>query len=91
MKKPAILFAVLFLTAFILLPATSIGKYNVSKPPVADGSPLPWPPNPPGGGTLVADGSPLPWPPNPPGGGILVADGSPLPWPPNPPGGTTLV
>lgn len=97
MKKPAILFAVLFLAAFIVLPAISIGKYNVSKPLVADGSPLPWPPVPPGGGALVADGWPLP--PLPPGSisnsasssETLVADGSPLPWPPNPPGGGTLV
>jgi len=90
MKKLAILYAVFFLAAFILLPTASNGKYNVSKPLIADGSPLPWPPIPPGGGALVADGSPLPWPPNPPGG-ALVADGSPLPWPPNPPGGGILV
>jgi hypothetical protein len=91
MKKLVILFAVLSLAVFILLPANSNGKYNVSKPLVADGSPLPWPPFPPSAGTLVADGSPLPWPPFPPGGGTLVADGSPLPWPPFPPGaGTTL-
>jgi hypothetical protein len=91
MKKFVILSAVLSLAVFILLPGSSNGKYNVSKPLVADGSPLPWPPFPPGGGTLVADGSPLPWPPFPSGSGTLIADGSPLPWPPFPPGsGTTL-
>jgi hypothetical protein len=73
MKKLVILFAVLSLAVFILLPANSNGKYNVSKPFVADGSPLPWPPFPPGAGTLVADGSPLPWPPFPPGGGTTLA------------------
>jgi len=79
MKKFATLSAVLFLAAIILLPGSGSGKYNVSKPLIADGSPLPWP-IPPSGGTLVADGSPLPWP-IPPSGGTLVADGSPLPWP----------
>jgi len=70
MKNFVILSAVLFLTAIILLPTTGNGNYYVSKPLLADGSPLPWPPFPPGGGgTLVADGSPLPWPPFPPGGG----------------------
>jgi hypothetical protein len=73
MKKLVILSAVLSLAAFILLPGSTNGKYNVSKPLVADGSPLPWPPFPPGGGTLVADGSPLPWPPFPPGGGTTLA------------------
>ena len=92
MKKFVFVSAVLFLAAIILLPTISNGKYNVSKPLVTDGSPLPWPPFPPGGGTLVADGSPLPWPPFPPGGGALVADGSPLPRPPFPPhAGPTLV
>src|SRR5689334_2872384 len=92
MKKFAILFAVLFLAAFILLPASTNGKYNVSKPLVADGSPLPWPPIPPAGGSLVVDGWPLlpPFPPSP-GTNTLIADGSPLPWPPIPPGGGTLV
>jgi len=54
MKKLVILSAVLSLAVFILLPGSSNGKYNVSKPLVADGSPLLWPPFPPGGGkTLV--------------------------------------
>lgn len=48
MKKYAIPFAVLFLASFILLPGTGIGKYNVSKPAIADGTPIPpFPPNPP--------------------------------------------
>ncbi len=72
MKKLAILSFVLLLAVFILLPAASHGKYNVSKPAVADGSPLPWPPTPGGGSTLVADGSPLPWPPTPGGGSTLA-------------------
>jgi hypothetical protein len=88
MKKFAILSLVLLLAAFILLPTVSNGKYNVSKPLVADGSPLPWPPFPPGG-TLVADGTPLPWP-IPPSGRTLIADGTPLPWP-IPPSGRTVV
>ena len=90
-KKLVILFAVLFLAAFILLPGSTNGKYNVSKPLVADGWPLP-PPVPPGSGsdTLVADGWPLP-PPVPPGPGanMLVADGWPLP-PPVPHGGSNV-
>jgi len=79
MKKFVILSAVLLLAGLILLPASINGKYNVSKPVLADGTPLPWP-IPPSGGTLVADGTPLPWP-IPPSGGTLVADGTPLPWP----------
>lgn len=79
MKKLVILFAVLFLAAFILLPGGGHGKYNVSKPLVADGWPLPLPPPPPGSGsystssseTLVADGWPLP-PPIPPTGVNVV-------------------
>lgn len=78
MKKLVILSAVLFLAVFILLPANGNGKYNVSKPLVADGWPLPLPPPPPGSGsyspsspeTLVADGWPLPLPP-PPSGSYL--------------------
>jgi hypothetical protein len=70
MKKLAILSAVLFLAALILLPAIGDGKYNVSKPVVADGTPLPWP-IPPSGGTLVADGTPLPRP-IPPSGETTV-------------------
>ena len=94
MKKFVILFAVLFLAAFILLPAASNGNYNVSKPVIADGWPLPLPPPPPGSSvnTLVADGWPLPLPP-PPSGSFaayssetLVADGWPLPLPPHPSG-----
>ena len=73
MKKFVIPSVVLLLAAIILPPAIGTGNYNVSKPLVADGSPLPWPPFPPGGGTLVADGSPLPWPPFPPGGGTTLA------------------
>lgn len=70
MKKFAILFAVLFLAALILLPETGIGKYNVSKPVVADGWPLP--PLPPGTtGILTADGWPLP--PLPPGTATIVS------------------
>ena len=91
MKRLTLLFAVLFLAAFIVLPAPIDGKYNVSKPLIADGWPLP-PPVPPGpGATLVADGWPLP-PPVPPGPGAntLVADGWPLP-PPVPPGGGNVV
>lgn len=66
MKKLAILFAVLFLAAFILLPEIGTGKYYVSKPAIADGWPLP-PPIPPSTttNTLMADGWPLP-PPIPP-------------------------
>ena len=66
MKKFAVLFAVLFLAAFILLPGPGDGKYNVSKPVIADGRPLP--PLPPHSttNTLMADGWPLP--PLPPGG-----------------------
>ena len=43
MKKFVILFAVLVLAAFILMPGSGNGKYNVSKPLVADGWPLPLP------------------------------------------------
>ena len=68
MKRFAILFAVLFLAVFILLPGNSNGKYNVSKPVVADGWPLPLPPPPHQNiDTLVADGWPLPLPPPPSG------------------------
>jgi hypothetical protein len=52
MKKFAILSAVLFLAVFILLPASDNGKYNVSKPLVADGYPLP--PFPPSSNVAVA-------------------------------------
>jgi len=91
MKKLAILSIVLLLAALILLPRSRNGKYDLSKPVVADGWPLP-PPIPPGSGaTLIADGWPLP-PPIPPGSGAtLIADGWPLP-PPIPPGsGATLI
>lgn len=66
MKKFAILSAVLLLAAIILLPGSSSGKYNVSKPTVADGTPIPpFPPKP--SVILVADGTPIPpFPPNPP-------------------------
>lgn len=89
MKKLVALFSTaLFLVAVILLPTTSIGKCDVSKPLTADGWPLP--PLPPGpGGALIADGWPLP--PLPPGGGTatLTADGWPLP--PLPPGPGTVL
>ncbi|HEV2195932.1 MAG TPA: hypothetical protein VGR55_10135 [Candidatus Acidoferrum sp.] len=73
MKKLVIFPVLLLLAAFILLPALSNGKFNVSKPAIADGYPLP-PPIPPGPGnaTLVADGYPLP-PPIPPGPGSVLA------------------
>jgi hypothetical protein len=48
MRKRVILSTLLLLTGFIILPGSSIGKDNVGKPAVADGSPLPpFPPNPP--------------------------------------------
>ena len=65
MKKLSVLCALFLLAGLIVLPASTSGKYDVSKPAVADGSPLPWPPPPPNP-VLVADGSPLPWPPPPP-------------------------
>ena len=88
MKKFATLCAVFFLAALILLPAPSNGKFNVSKPAVADGYMLP--PFLPSflaiaqADTLVADGTPIPpFPPKPPT--TLVADGTPIPpFPPNP-------
>jgi hypothetical protein len=52
MKKLAILSMVL-LAAFILLPESSNGKYNVSKSVVADGTPLPWPIPPSGDSSVV--------------------------------------
>lgn len=72
MKKLVIFSVLLLLAAFILLPALSNGKFNVSKPAIADGYPLP-PPIPPGPGnaTLLADGYPLP-PPIPPGPGSTL-------------------
>jgi len=96
MKKLVILSAVLVLAAFILLPGSTNGKYNVSKPALADGSPLPWLIPFSGDSSVVADGWPLPLPPPPPstpGAGTLVADGWPLPLPPPPPGsgGTALI
>ena len=46
--RKRVLSTLLLLTAFIILPGSSIGKGNVGKPAVADGSPLPpFPPNPP--------------------------------------------
>lgn len=72
MKKLVILSAMLFLAVFILLPGSGYGKYNVSKPFVADGGPMPppFPPNPSliNSELLVADGGPMPppFPPNPP-------------------------
>lgn len=73
MKKLAILSAFLFLAAFILLPGIGTGKYNVSKPGIADGWPLP-PPTPPSTttNTLMADGWPLP-PPIPPSAGAELS------------------
>ena len=83
MKKFVILSAVFLLAAIILPSGSASGKYNVSKPTLADGNPLPpFPPKPPT--TLMADGNPLPpFPPKPPT--TLMADGNPLPpFPPNP-------
>ena len=86
MKRFLILSAVLFLALFILLPGSGSGKYNVSKPLIADGWPLPPPPPSLITNTLIADGAPLP-PPIPPGpSATLVADGWPLPPPPPPSG-----
>ena len=84
-KKLAILSVALLLAVFILLPTSSSGKYNSSKPVAGEGSPLAdgWllPPLPSGayGNTLVADGQPIP--PFPPAAylGMLVADGQPKP------------
>lgn len=85
MKKFVIPSAVLFLAVFILLLASGSGKYNVSKPFVADSSLSPFPSL-----TLVADGGPMP-PPFPPKPSLmnsqtLTADGGPMPppFPPNP-------
>lgn len=64
MKKFVILSAVLLLAAIILPSGSASGKYNVSKPTVADGNPMP-PPIPPKPGALMADGNPMP-PPIPP-------------------------
>jgi len=83
MKKLVILSVVLSLAVFILLPASGNGKYNVSKPVVADGWPLP-PPVPPGTttNTLMVDGWPLPPPvPHSTSTDTLMADGWPLPPP----------
>lgn len=93
MKKFVILSAILFVAVFILLPAITNGKYNVSKPLVVDGGPMP-PPFPPSSiamattDTLVADRNALlPLPPNPSYQNELVADGGPMPppFPPKPP------
>ena len=85
MKRLAYLSGLFILAVFILLPASNGLNHNISKPAVADGTPLPWPipPLPPSNATLVADGTPLPWPipPLPPNNATLVADGTPLPWP----------
>src|SRR5689334_21173726 len=93
MKKLVFLFAVLSLAVFILLPNLTDGKYNVSKPVVADGWPLPPPvPPSPSANTLIADGWPLP-PPVPPSTNTdtLIADGWPLPLPPPPGSGSFSV
>lgn len=85
MKKFAMLSAVL-LAVFILLPASGNGKYNVSKPFVADSSQSPFLSS----LTLVVDGAPMPppFPPNPRlmNSQTLAADGTPMPppFPPNP-------
>ena len=72
MKKFAILSAVLLLAAIILPSGSTSGKYNVSKPTVTDGNPMP-PPIPPKPGALMADGNPMPPPiPKPPLQLILV-------------------
>jgi len=67
MKKFVILVAVFFLAAFMLLPGSGNGKYNVSKPVVADGWPLP-PSVLPGvsNNIWLADGGPIPPFPPPP-------------------------
>lgn len=84
MKKFVILSAVLLFAVFILLPGSGNGKYNVSKPFVADSSLSPFLPS----LTLVADGGPMPppFPPNPSlmNSQTLAADGGPMP-PPFPP------
>lgn len=54
MRKRVILSTLLLLTAFIILPGSSIGKDNVCKPAVADGNPFPpLPPNPPNPQAIV--------------------------------------
>ena len=72
MRTRVILSVLLLFAAFIILSGISGGKYNVSKPQVADGNPFPpLPPNPPNpsamSNLLMADGNPFPpLPPNPP-------------------------
>ena len=58
MKKFVILSAVFLLAAIILPSGSASGKYNVSKPTVTDGNPMP-PPIPPKPGALMADGAGL--------------------------------
>ena len=93
MKKFATLSAVLLLAVFIVLLGTGNGKYNVSKPFVADSSLSAFLPS----LTLVADGGPMPppFPPNPSpmNSQTLAADGGPMPppFPPNPPLSATSV
>jgi hypothetical protein len=55
-KRLTILSLFLFALALILLPSTGGGKYDVSKPVVADGWPLPPPIPPAPTETLMADG-----------------------------------
>jgi len=64
MKRSAYLLGLLIVAVLIVLPASKGLNHNISKPAVADGTPLPWPipPLSPGNATLVADGTPLPWP-----------------------------
>ena len=47
MKRLAVLSGFLSLAVFMLLPACGSSNYDLSKPAVVDGSPLPWPPKPP--------------------------------------------
>jgi len=79
-KKLNVLSVLLSLAALILPPASSIGKYDLSKPTViADGQPIPsFSPNPPkptlmsSTGLLVADGYPYPpIPPKPPNASVM--------------------
>lgn len=47
MRKRVILSVLLLLAPFIILSGSSVGKFNVGKPAVADGNPIPpLPPNP---------------------------------------------
>lgn len=76
MKKFVTLFSfALFLVALILLPISSTGKFDLSKPLTVDGGPMPLPPPPPSASAnlLVADGGPMPLPPPPPSASAMFA------------------